>query len=424
MSVRRPGRPSRDVPLAQAVGQRAAARARTIYGSYRRFTTINGFPQSIVAGWKSGRRNLLASPLRGRVALSLLTTLPQLAAPQDHDGFPEATSTESELELVRRRLFTELSNIVDQPLSEISHWNWQACHDPTIHSRAIHACREARVGLGRLVTGREMTRAVPLLSEMIQMADGARKSVDHAAQFIFDARDQRAHFESFVLPDAALDAASHSDRQRLFTMSYHDGQCDPELRLRYLVREADILKICGRREEAFNLIREAFDLAETGHHEVVLTYPAYRTGCFLAATCGHEFGRFVTRTHRALDSGYVQPHDACTILEGLADAYAIAYKRVRRSDYAANALRYYEQAQFLSLAAEKHAGGKHLEHWLRLQMRPLSFADANIPDLIDCHGMAIAERKKEIALGLLGIALETGSTRVAKRLQNFAGTHS
>ena len=194
---------------------------------------------------------------------------------------------------------------------------------------------------------------------------------------------------------------------------------DRTLRQRYNVRYANILKICGHPAEAFKKMNEAFEDVSSNKLAANLSYPAYRTGCVLAAERGNtrDFNLFISRAQSGIDSGNLSPHDVATVFEGLADAYTIRFQKTNRADYRDTALAKYAEGQYHFAAAEKHAGGKHIEFSLRFGIRPLTFYKAGISDFVSVTGMSLAARSEELARELLSLALETSSERTAQRLQ-------
>jgi hypothetical protein len=204
-----------------------------------------------------------------------------------------------------------------------------------------------------------------------------------------------------------------------------DGNVDAGLQHRWLVRRADVLRTLGYDVAAFRALRKVFEHAEDMDKVHALTYPAFRTGCLLAAKQAinnRDFEEFVKRARVGIDSGHLPPHEVAHVLEGVADAHAARFRETKNSGYRKKALEYSEMARSQSEKATKFGGGQHLEFSLRLEILPISFAEAGILEVLSVPGMPAQGRAQQIAAEIQELAIKSQSHRVAQRMAEKLST--
>lgn len=415
------GRPRRDPERARRVGARIGSRLEQLTLNQTQFAYEIGLTQPSISAFISGKHDAASSPYVGRIAKKLLWTVTELVHGANETD-PNATACadgQGHL-IIERQLAQALSKIVGEPLSDLSQNAWLRRVDPLCLRKAIAACAEVLPHIRQLKTGRELTGVIRVLEAMIDLANiSCDPPFEDASHLVFEATDQLVHCASFVLSAPDLEALTTKHLDRMAAIVVHNGNADPELRQRYLVRRSDVLKILGRNAHAFVMLRGVLDRAEERGSCHTLSYPAFRTSCVLAAkndTSQREFEKFLKRAHDAIESGHLPPHDVSHVREGIADARATRFQKYQHPLDRKYALQQYEFAIHEAADAARHAGGKHVEFSLRMEMRPLSFADAGIFDLVSVTGMPQQARRQQIAEELREIAIASGNERIARRL--------
>lgn len=412
------GRPRRDAKRAHRVGKRIKSRLKELGLSQLQFAALLRCDQPAVSQWISGRHDASSSHHVGRIAKQLLWTVDELVhganAPErfsDTDGRARGHL------VVEARLRQGLENVLGEPLRDISECGLLARTDPSCVGRLLAVCAEVLPTIRHLTSGLERLGVVPTLEAIIKLAESGGLS-ENARQVAFDATDHLVHCLSFVLPAAELahQAIPHLDRMARILLQ--GGKVHEGLRDRWLVRRADVLRTLGCEAEAYRTMATVFELAKDKRNVPTLSYPAFRSGCLLAAkTSNPEFDSFVNRALKAIDSGHLPPHEVAHVLEGMADAHAVRFRETEGSPtYQARALQHYQEARRQYEEATKYAGGQHLEFSLRLKILPISFAEAGIPELLSANGMPTSAREQQIALEIQELATESQSHRIAQRM--------
>ncbi len=419
---KRVGRPPLDTRRAAQIAARIGARLAELGLNPHQFSRRTGIDYARVRKILAGKASAENPSIAPTIVAQLGWTIDELK-----NGPMEWQATTASLERV---LAGRFADILQQPVIDpIASGKLISALDRQCLLKAVDACSEL-LPLTRLLSSAPDIKGIrQLMTAIREVARAADlQEVPGGTQLLFDVSDRRSHSASYTMPGLSLVLATRGDISTMADKMFHDGEFDPELALRFLVRRADVLKISGEGRAAFQLIKSAMKLAEDYGLTRTLSYIAFRTGCTLAAEYGDsaEFDAFVDRAKKAAESGYLPIHEVCTVLEGISDAFSLRRKsglpcRYSKQELARRALEHYGRARetFDQLAA---LGRDHPEYRLRFAMRPLTLYDAGINDLVSEEGTPAPACCENLTRVL--IVQATGSDRTEMKLRTMLAAYT
>ena len=132
------GRPRRDPERAKRVGERIASRLAELNLSQTQFAKAVRVTQPAVWAWRSGKVDATASPFVGRIAKELLWTIQDLIhAGSEFESYFDTYGRGSGHLAIESRIKQALSNILGEPLGDISQFGLAARSDPLCVRRAL-----------------------------------------------------------------------------------------------------------------------------------------------------------------------------------------------------------------------------------------------------------------------------------------------